>query len=987
MDDVRAFLEKVLPWPKPEDDGFISIHTSADWGGVAVRNINEFLREFDEVREGSADVYVCTSQTNGAKLNGHNKFVPNRKQIHVTVCKSIFIDVDAKDYPSVKDATLALKKFLAESGMPTPTAIVASGSGGYHCWWSSDRPLIQGVWQQYADGLKALCERHGLVIDTKCTTDSVRILRVPSSFNHKHKPPKPVWQVGKLGPVYDFSVALASVLTAAGTPRKGLVPFPSGGLPIPARFAGRKVAELGDGIEARGPLIVDPIPVITGCPFLKKSFKTGGNGVPEPLWYQTIRLATYMEGGEKIAHALSKGDDRYTAAETDEKWAHALEAQEQGLGWPSCATIKDAGCKDCAACPHLAKGKSPLNIALVEKKAQLRKVEDPDDWRLPDDYRLKDSRIERYVAPKKKKGDEDDGDDPDDVESPWHPFIKSEIIGKPWAQKNPDGIMLTIRIDVATTREVFVASTDCPRTKIMQKMCELGIWYNTYMQAMHFEGFFMDWIGRMNSFVAANEKANLGWEWKDPENKLPTAFVYGGDRYKNDGTKEPVGALDKQMREEYYPEGKREVWDDAAKVIFDQKRPALELIVAATLAGPLVQFTGVEGCMLSVYSNSSGAHKSTASKLGAAIFGHPVHSRETKGSSTKGALKRAGDLQHLTIQFDDLQDDKDMVTATLVALQLAQGNEGNKLDQQRRYAAKGKWQTFSMTLSNKSVVDFIISKEPNTPAQLNRIFEVYHTKQESNGPGVIDEGTATRLIGELSRNYGHVGRAYASMLACNVKEIAALVKTEQDDFRATIVEQGIEADSANRYWMFTCTVLLAATKLGQELGIPFDYDGIRALLVESFLKNSNKRTDEAVDGESIQNTELAVSEFLNTVQAANVLWTDNFAQRGGHDDKVMPYGTPPVGRPTWVHFSTKRRLVRISQKAFKALLREEKRNPRVVMEGLKKSFNADLDHRYILGAGTSFAGIPEKVIEIPIPEGSPFETMMFAHGGRADEQL
>jgi hypothetical protein len=628
-----------------------------------------------------------------------------------------------------------------------------------------------------------------------------------------------------------------------------------------------------------------------------------------------------------------------------------------------------------------------LPVVITPAQVQLAKGEDPDGWHLPSGYRLKDKRIEKYVEVKKKKGDEDN-DDPDDPEDPWRPFIKNEIIGKPWAQKGPDGLMMTIRIDVSTTREVFIASTDCPRTKIMQKMCEVGIWYDTYTQAMHYEGFFMDWVNRMNSFVAANEKACFGWEWGNPESKLPTAFVYGGDRYKNDGSKEPVGAIDKQMRDEYYPQGKPEVWDEAAKVIFDQHRPALELIVAATLAGPLVQFTGVEGCMLSVHSNSSGAHKSTASKLGAAIFGHPVDSRQTKGSSAKGALKRAGDLRHLTIQFDDLQDDKDLLTATLVALQLAQGHEGDKLNQKREYAAKGKWQTFSLTLSNQSVVDFVIRKEPNTPAQLNRIFEVYHTKQANNDPGMIDEGVATRLIGELNRNFGHVGRRYASMLACNVETIEALVIKEQEDFRATIVERGIEGDSANRYWMFTCTVLLAATKLGRELGIPFDYDGIRALLVESFLKNSNKRTDEAVDGESVQNTELAVSEFLNTVQATNVLWTDNFAQRGGYEDKLAPpFGTPPIGRPTWVHFSTKRRLVRISQKAFKALLREEKRNPRVVMEGLAKYFNADLDHRFILGAGTSFAGIQEKVIEIPIPEGSPFETMMFAHGGKADVQI
>jgi len=79
----------------------------------------------------------------------------------------------------------------------------------------------------------------GFETDVGCTTDAVRILRVPGTKNFKHSPPKPVWQVGELGPDYDFSVALASVLTAAGTPRKGLVPFPSGGLP-PSRALRRR---------------------------------------------------------------------------------------------------------------------------------------------------------------------------------------------------------------------------------------------------------------------------------------------------------------------------------------------------------------------------------------------------------------------------------------------------------------------------------------------------------------------------------------------------------------------------------------------------------------------------------------------------------------------------------------------------------------------------------------------------------------------------
>jgi hypothetical protein len=977
---IREFLERVLPWPSPEDDGVISLHTSPHFKGVAVRTIDAFMKELDEAREENENIYFCTSQTNGAKRNGHDKLVPNRKQIHVVRCKSIFIDVDAKDYPSAKDATLALKKFLEESGLPPPTAIIASGSGGYHAYWSSNTPLIQGVWQQYADGLKALCGQHGLIIDNKCTTDSVRILRVPGTKNFKHKPAKPVWQVGELGPEYDFATALASLAEAKSVAKASRQLVDVGRLSIPERFKGRK-----DVITVPDEQLPAGFPPMTAKVLRKCLDRIPNTKVDWSTWNTTgMRVFAACDGEDYGLAEWQRWSDTLNTESKDtceSRWTmyHTSPPTRTGAG----ALINEVR--------RITGEPKWLPVVVTPAQVQLAKGEDPEGWHLPSGYRLKDKKIERYVAPKPKKKKDDDHDDDDgkdDPEDPWRPFIKNEIICKPWAQKGPDGIMLHIRIDVATTREVFIASTDCPRTKIIQKMCEVGVWFETHTPAMFFEGFFMDWIGRMNSFVAANEKACFGWEWGNPESKLPTAFVYGGDRYKNNGTKEPVGAIDKQMRDEYYPQGKPEVWDEAAKVIFDQHRPALELIVAATLAGPLVQFTGVEGCMLSVHSNSSGAHKSTASKLGAAIFGHPVDSRQTKGSSAKGALKRAGDLRHLTIQFDDLQDDKDLLTATLVALQLAQGHEGDKLNQKREYAAKGKWQTFSMTLSNQSVVDFVIRKEPNTPAQLNRIFEVYHTKQANNDPGMIDEGVATRLIGELSRNFGHVGRRYASMLACNVETIEALVIKEQEDFRATIVERGIEGDSANRYWMFTCTVLLAATKLGRELGIPFDYDGIRALLVESFLKNSNKRTDEAVDGESVQNTELAVSEFLNTVQATNVLWTNTFAMRGGADDKLgPPLGTPPTGRPTWVHFSTKRRLVRISQKAFKALLREEKRNPRVVMEGLAKHFNADLLHRYILGAGTSFAGIQEKVIEIPIPEGSPFETMMFAHGGKADEQI
>ena len=57
----------------------------------------------------------------------------------------------------------------------------------------------------------------------------------------------------------------------------------------------------------------------------------------------------------------------YTRESTDALWERKTrERTEKGLGWPSCNAIQAAGCTACAKCPHRAKGKSPLHLALQE---------------------------------------------------------------------------------------------------------------------------------------------------------------------------------------------------------------------------------------------------------------------------------------------------------------------------------------------------------------------------------------------------------------------------------------------------------------------------------------------------------------------------------------------------------------------------------------------------------------------------------------------
>jgi hypothetical protein len=91
----------------------------------------------------------------------------------------------------LEDALKALILFREKHGLPPYSALVASG-GGLHAYWISKTALTVKEWAPYAEGLRALLVADKVVKDPGITTDVVRLLRVPGTFNHKTNPPKPV---------------------------------------------------------------------------------------------------------------------------------------------------------------------------------------------------------------------------------------------------------------------------------------------------------------------------------------------------------------------------------------------------------------------------------------------------------------------------------------------------------------------------------------------------------------------------------------------------------------------------------------------------------------------------------------------------------------------------------------------------------------------------------------------------------------------------
>ena len=107
--------------------------------------------------------------------------------------KSFFLDLDCgpdKEFPSQAVAIDELRNFCENNELPTPTLI--NSGRGVHVYWILSEPVCREDWWPVAERLKKLCEDQGFEADPSCTSDAARILRVPSTRNHKYGEPLPV---------------------------------------------------------------------------------------------------------------------------------------------------------------------------------------------------------------------------------------------------------------------------------------------------------------------------------------------------------------------------------------------------------------------------------------------------------------------------------------------------------------------------------------------------------------------------------------------------------------------------------------------------------------------------------------------------------------------------------------------------------------------------------------------------------------------------
>jgi len=956
----KQFLSRVVPW---EDTSYVNIHVqSKKFNGLPGRGFKDIDQAlgyagFVGNLADTSGVYVClSSQVLGEPSvtpRGREYIKAVRRRENVSKLKALWFDIDVKPsaYKTTEEAKSDLFRFITEANLPMPTAGVLSGSGGLHIYWVLDTPLTLENWQPLADALANCGKVYGLNADFGITIDAARVLRVPGTYNRKGDQNNPV----QLFAMADHDVPLADMVAALATYRvkssHGPAPITQqvslGNLKLadlPAKLRVQADANLAAGVDAVVSSI-DLNSVATQCGFVHEAIHTGGKDFRQPLWMMSVLLSLFAENSHAMAHTMSMGHPDYTVEGTDAMYARLTASKAaRNMGWPKCATIETNGSKHCASCPLRAQNKSPLNFAgpmkLAAAPSLTAHTTTTSKMHLPEPFFQGTDGLIMYTM------NRDDGSQ-FTVPVLKYPISDVFLLDNPWS------LHFTAQVSPTRVRPIEIPLAILhSKDKLPSKLMEQGIiisgdFVNTA------RSFFMSWSQRLQQVKEAVVSSSpFGWT---VANGKIEGFTFAG-RVWADGYDRPAAMPDAVTAKQYEPKGDITPWVTAAKLTTDQKRPALDAIIASSFGAPLMRFTGEYGALFAAYSPESGIGKTTTMRIASAVWGHPKATLMALNDTTNSATTKMNVLKNLPVLWDELRGD-DISKFALMAFQLTQGTGKARLNADITQRERGDWQTLLVSTSNDTLVDAITRAAKGTSAGLYRLFEIRVPPKQSD----VLASQASRLVHDLNDNHGHVGLAYSKFLGQNHKRIEEEVATLHDG-----LTREVNAKQEERYWIAPITIILAGAQYANEMGFThIDIPALKTFLLEA-LEAMRMTLKEAPNTGSDKHAIAQVLQgFLGTQRARNTLATDLFPSGRGRPVPVKTVSDVSKLDKITVHRAVQSNIIRVSQMALQDYLEERGYPPTAFMKALTDELGATR-LRVKMGAGTELAAglMQEQVIEI-----------------------
>lgn len=960
--EARTFLAAALPW----GGDWNNLHWVTDrvseqtgkpfWDGRAYKTFDQMMGGLNWLTKANAkDVYVCMSSQLMAEdkvsQKGFTYHKAERSAEAATVLKSLYMDVDVKKgaYADTNEALAAFLDFVGKYNLPSPSAMVASGSGGFHAHWILDQPIPRDEWLVLATALAHIIREHGMHCDVGCTTDCARILRVPNTLNYKHNPPKPVsllipsagdevkiYSRAKMEEVLKPWIGLTRIQNLSGSANVSA---------LPRRPAIVSEDELGAGIE--GGLLSDLQLVRESCPLIDNTLKAyGANLVGQNQWFLMAGIAQHTKEGLHDFYRMSVGNPYFKQEDADALFARV---KKDGKGWVQCKTFKAAGCTECATCPLLTADKSPLNYG-IPKPAQLippltYSVTPGSFGHLPAGWSYSNIGIVQSMTV------QEDGT-----------ILSSPLIDYPmmnaWVEEDPcilhfDTVtsnrkhMVNIQLEHIASKDLFPKvlakhgmAIPPQRVKILQE-------------------FAVSWVRRLQGIKeTVIATAPFGWVHEGP--KL-LGFSYGGTIFTPTGPRVAANA-DPTLASQYKPTGDIAPWIDAAKLVTAMDRQELATILASSFGAPLVTFTAFDAALISGYSAASGVGKSTAMKAALAVWGHPVEAMQQLTDTATATTIRMDKIKSLPLFWDEIKGTGQAEKFVNLIFQITSGKGSARAQADLTLRKVGSWQTLVVTTNNFSLQDPVQAGSPEGPAGLYRLYEF--EVPEGNGVGDIGTGKAQRIIGALKQNYGTAGLVYSQFLGENHVRIANEMAAAFDEFNGTI----LKASNSERFWVTAVVTCLMGAKYANEVGLTdFDLDKLANFLISNFLRLRRGLVKNSFSVSESSSVKEILAAFLTEQLSRNTIVTDKMHVGGGRPALGVIQARCDMTKITTlnVHHAEDDKRLLIRCQALAEWLRDKKLPERQIVDTLESKFGITKVKRK-LGAGAALSSAQQFCYELDL---------------------
>lgn len=894
--------------------------------------------------------YTMAQPRDKADRRGNPTYRGERTQANVHGLRAFWIDIDIKRagdkkqpdkvYADVPSAVAWLKTFLDATGLPRPNLWVSSGYG-LHVYWVVEDAMLPQEWQPYANALKAAMIANGATLDVGLSSDSARILRPPQTRNHKEPvSPMPVQVMTQLSAgdypnqlVYQglqaylvqgqaLAVNYGSSAAIAGAP--------------PAVLAQRRAAQQQGTMQAAQANMPQFhrlfSEIAQKCKQVELSVANQGHGDPYPLWYLGhLSLASFCSDGGQYIHIVSCADPRYDFAKTEAAFQQIkAEHQRKGTGAPTCAHYERSRPGLCQTCPHFGRVTSPFSLGL------------PGSTGLPLGYRNHNSDLQAEDVDK-------------DGNVSWNTIVGGDFL-KPMLEKleNDYRITFTYQHAAQSTSYVSVKQSEVPTdargaVKVFGGQGISGVYTHN---AIHLGRFIVAWINELRAAGAARDPVpSFGWS-HDKDGYA--GFSVGGVVYWKDGSQHVAPGGDETENRRHTPKGTLPLWQSACERVMTG-RPDLQVLIAAAFSAPLVEMTGEAGFAMSAWSQHSAVGKSSALKVGNAVWAGPAAMFQM--NDTENSIhKRLGIRRTMPSFWDEVKVENDKEAGFVRTLfRLAQGFDKSRLNADTSVREGGNWKTTLTMTGNRPLMDHIAHAHNNTDAGALRLFEFEITAKRPPY-----DATAAAIVARTEQNYGHAGRAYAAWLAENA---AAAQKMVQGLQGALATRLG-PCEASERFHLAGMATLLAGASIANGLQLTkFDVPAMFKFLGDEFTAMRAARAgDFVVNGPTGLNIEEVFGEFV-TAHAHRRLIASGFAkQRTGAANIQMHVQPQPGKDPLAIHQIPQ--VMRITEDSLRTWLRTRGLSFRVVFDAMQSQWNASKG-RSVLGLNYCRTG-NIRYVELPL---------------------